>query len=195
MVDYGSSSRDHLEGQSESTVHLLESAHSTDITSRKSPTKSSWSIITASTFSVICVVFAMAFLLSGKKTDSAALVSSSSFSSKSKSFSITATNEYGQYNGSSYPWMSEIEGTRLVEPYKVTLLKLTGTVTLKDYNYTWTIVNDNGLKATDDYVIIDTLANKQSVQFLNTGIYTLKVKLLDSTGSTKYSYSTRMVCK
>ena len=91
--------------------------------------------------------------------------------------------------------MSEIEGTRLVEPYKVTLLKLTGTVTLKDYNYTWTIVNDNGLKATDDYVIIDTLANKQSVQFLNTGIYTLKVKLLDSTGSTKYSYSTRMVCK
>jgi hypothetical protein len=91
--------------------------------------------------------------------------------------------------------MSEVEGTQLVEPYKQTLLTVLGTVNVDDYTYTWTIVNDNGLEATDDYVVIETSENMQSVQFLNTGIYSMKVKLLNSSGKTKYSYSTRLVCK
>lgn len=91
--------------------------------------------------------------------------------------------------------MSEIEGTQLVEPYKQTLLTVVGTVDSDNYIYKWSIVNDNGLEATDDYAVIEAVSNKQSVQFLNTGIYTLKVKLVNSAGKTKYSYSTRLVCK
>lgn len=191
MVDYGSSSRDHLEEQSESTSRLLESA---DKIPRNTPSKSSWSIVAASTFGIICLVFATAFLVSGiKTTDTVGLNSNSLLSTKT--FSIVATNEYGQYDGSPYPWMSEVEGTQLVEPYKQTLLTVLGTVNVANYTYTWTIVNDNGLKASNDFIVNEALANKQTVQFLNTGIYSMKVKLLDSSGKTKYSYSTRLVCK
>lgn len=194
MVDYGSSSRDHLEEQSESTSRLLESARISDEVSRKPPSKSSWSIVAASTFSIICLVFATAFLVSGKTTtDSVGLNSNSLLTSKT--FTLVATNEYGQYDGTPYPWMSEIEGTQLVEPYKQTLLTVVGTVDSDNYIYKWSIVNDNGLEATDDYAVIEAVSNKQSVQFLNTGIYTLKVKLVNSAGKTKYSYSTRLVCK
>jgi hypothetical protein len=194
MVDYGSSSRDHLEEQSESTSRLLESARNPNEISRSPPSKSSWSIVAASTFSIICLVFATAFLVSEKKTTDTAGLNSNSLLS-TKTFSLVASNEYGQYDGSSYPWMSEVEGTQLVEPYKQTLLTVLGTVNVEEYTYTWTIVNDNGLEATDDYVVIETSENMQSVQFLNTGIYSMKVKLLNSSGKTKYSYSTRLVCK
>jgi hypothetical protein len=194
MVDYGSSSRDRLEEQTESTSRLLESARYPHEITRKPPSKSSWSIVAASTFSIICLVFATAFLVSGKKTTDTARLNSNPLLS-STTFSLVASNEYGQYDGSSYPWMSEVEGTQLVEPHKQTLLTVVGTVHVEDYTYTWTIVNDNGLKATDDYVLIESMENMQSVRFLKTGIYSMKVKLLNSSGKTKYSYSTRLVCK
>lgn len=195
MSNYGSTSRDSLEEQRDTSSPLLNSGDGDIDSTTIIKAKPRLSVIVASTLTIICLAVAAVFLLTGGSSSVSLSEDSTDYLSTSKSFTITATNEYGSYDGSSYPWMSDVEGTQLVEPYKSTLLSLYGSVTYSDYSYSWKVTNDNGLKNSGDYVVMSDVNNSQGLIFKNTGIYTVKVKLLNAAGSTKYSYTTRLVCK
>ena len=108
---------------------------------------------------------------------------------------IVATNEYGQFNQKAYyPWMNEVPGTQLVEPYKETALTVVGSlVNGGRYTYTWTIENFN--EDGTAFVKAGKFQTTQKVTFTRTGKYTLVVEALDTQGSTVASFTTRLVCK
>lgn len=44
----------------------------------------------------------------------------------SDELTVTAFNEYGRFEG-PYPWMDDVKGTQLIEPYRSTTLTVSGT--------------------------------------------------------------------
>jgi hypothetical protein len=55
--------------------------------------------------------------------------------------SVIATNEYGRFDA-PYPWMNEIEGTQLVEPFRDTQLELVGSVVASgQYTFQWNLTD------------------------------------------------------
>ena len=157
--------------------------------------KSRWPAAVLSFGSLVCIVVMSVFLLDGGNVNKTFDGESEDASQSSRGFTVRATNEYGYYDGSNYPWMSEISGTQLVEPYKSTLLTLNGLETDDEFVYSWTIVNENGLNNTKDFVNQNESSNTLSLVFQNAGIYSLDILLSNTTGYVKYSYSTRLVCK
>jgi hypothetical protein len=195
MTNYGSDSRDRMEEQSVTSRLLVTADDSTEIADI-STVKSRWPAAVLSIASLVCIVVMSIFLLDGTKTTKTFETGSQNvLQSSSRSFAVRATNEYGYYDGSKYPWMSDISGTQLVEPYKSTLLTLNGLAASDEFSYSWTIANENGLTDKTDFVNQIKNSNTLSVVFQNAGIYSLNVLLTNSTGAVKYSYSTRLVCK
>jgi hypothetical protein len=195
MTNYGSDSRDRMEEQSVTSRLLVTADDSTEIADI-STVKSRWPAALLSIASLVCIVVMSIFLLDGTKTTKTFETGSQNvLQSSSRSFAVRATNEYGYYDGSKYPWMSDISGTQLVEPYKSTLLTLNGLAASDEFSYSWTIANENGLTDKTDFVNQTKNSNTLSVVFQNAGIYSLNVLLTNSTGAVKYSYSTRLVCK
>lgn len=195
MTNYGSDSRDRIEEQSVTSRLLVTADDSTEIADI-STIKSRWPAAVLSIASLVCIVVMSIFLLDGTKTTKTFETGSQNvLQSSSRSFAVRATNEYGFYDGSKYPWMSDISGTQLVEPYKSTLLTLNGLAASDEFSYSWTIANENGLTDKTDFVNQIKNSNTLSVVFQNAGIYSLNVLLTNSTGAVKYSYSTRLICK
>jgi hypothetical protein len=57
---------------------------------------------------------------------------------------LTASNEYGQFEA-EYPWLNDVEGTQLVEPYKDTTLEITGAyVDSGLYKFLWSLTDFPG---------------------------------------------------
>jgi hypothetical protein len=112
-----------------------------------------------------------------------------------KDFHIIASNEYGVFVGDPYPWMQDVEGTQLVEPYKTTSLTLDGTIIDKDSHYVWNIKLDSKVTKIENFR--GTLANtaNQTLVFQQVGIYTVTVVVFNKKGDQTYSYVSRLVCK
>lgn len=98
---------------------------------------------------------------------------------------ITATNEYGQFTA-PYPWMNDVYGTQLIEPYKATTLTLSGTyIDNADYSYVWVIEGQD-----------ENLSGAAPVLTLTSvGKYTVDVHAFDSAGAYVSTFSTLFICK
>ena len=196
MPDYGS--RDHVEDQSSFDhliVHGEDSDHPINV-----PTKSRWSLLLSSTIGVMLISTLLILLASSSKkfTTSEGGIKVQELVSSSK-MSLAATNEYGQFNGKSYPWMKDVEGTQLVEPYKNTTLTLSGSYIKESYTYVWQITNeDEEINMSYNPTLMNMTSTRRStidIVLYETGLYKIRIHFYDSDGELKHSYSTRLVCK
>lgn len=106
---------------------------------------------------------------------------------------VTASNEYGVFDGHNYPWMSEVEGTQLVEPYKVTYLKLSGSYTKnKDKIY---VIDITGVDDKNYHYSEKTTSTQLSITLKDVGKYDAKVHVFSDDGSYEATYHTRFICK
>jgi hypothetical protein len=105
---------------------------------------------------------------------------------------LIASNEYGTFKA-PYPWMTDVPGTQLVEPYKTTNLTLTGTAVDSGlYFFEWIIEGFDG-KMKDG-------ASTQTIVVTEPKIFpiTINAYLISDASSTSeaaFSYSTRLVSK
>ena len=106
---------------------------------------------------------------------------------------MTASNEYGVFLG-PYPWMTQIVGTQLVEPFKNTTLSLSGSSVASGlYIFTWDIA---GFESEYTAISLGELA----IVFQDPKIYNITITAYlasdkNCTGTAQYTYSTRLVCK
>lgn len=106
---------------------------------------------------------------------------------------MTASNEYGVFLG-PYPWMTQIVGTQLVEPFKNTTLSLSGSSVASGlYIFTWDIT---GFESEYTAISLGELA----IVFQDPKIYNITITAYlasdkNCTGTAQYTYSTRLVCK
>lgn len=184
-------------------------AHADQSSATPVPAKRGWSWVLSPILSVIFVTSMLAFMTSGKKSTApeshdgtaSEIFASSSFSSSSSKIYLTATNEYGSFDGKSYPWMSDVTGTQLVEPYKNTTLTLSGSYVKSKYTYSWAITNedtddDNYDDDSSPFIgSISSNASFQTIVFTETGIYKIIIAAVDSTGAVVHTYQTRLICK
>lgn len=194
MSDYGA--RDYVEDQSNSIDHLLIHEHEMNITTNGR--RSRWPLVLSTAVGLIVGSAVLLLLTSGNSLYSSSNKSLHSASELSKkttlTFSLVASNEYGSFDGKSYPWMSDVSGTQLVEPYKNTTLVLTPSIS-GTYTYKWSILSESGSAVTDAYTgDMDSTSNSQEVVFVKTGIYLVKIHLYNSTGLV-HIYTTRLVSK
>ena len=114
---------------------------------------------------------------------------------RSTELGIVATNEYGQFTSKAmYPWMNEVPGTQLVEPYKETALTVVGSlVNGGRYTYTWTIDNYN--EDGTSFIKSGKFQTTQKITFTRTGTYSITVEALDTQGSLVSTFSTSLICK
>jgi hypothetical protein len=107
---------------------------------------------------------------------------------------LLATNEYGSWEAADhYPWMKEVAGTQLVEPYKNTQLGLLGPLIQEgEWTYRWQVPDYPDQEDLGDLSNTGPLIN---VVFKKVGIYSLTVSMMDSTGKTRYQFHTRLICK
>ena len=108
----------------------------------------------------------------------------------SEMMTVRSSNEYGEWKAAKdYPWMKDVEGTQLVEPYKKTLLELSGPAVEENegFHYIWEIPGYNG--------DLSSKSSKIELMFTEIGIYTLTVYVMDTSSKAKYAYTTRLVCK
>jgi Common central domain of tyrosinase len=115
---------------------------------------------------------------------------------KAVSIAIVATNEYGQFAQKEYyPWMNEVPGTQLVEPYKETALTLVGSVLNSGatYNWKWTIENFN--EDGSSWMKEGKFQTTQKLTFTKTGIFNITIEAQDTAGHVAHTYSTRLICK
>ena len=106
---------------------------------------------------------------------------------------MTASNEYGVFLG-PYPWMTQIVGTQLVEPFKNTTLSLSGSSVASGlYIFTWDIT---GFESEYTAISLGELA----IVFQDPKIYNITITAYlasdkNCTGTAQYTYSTRLVWK
>lgn len=109
---------------------------------------------------------------------------------------VTATNEYGSFVAEPYNWMKDVDGTQLVEPYKVTNLAISGSKieSTKLFTYAWQIKfqGDGDDAFTGD---INTDAVSSQLIFKKVGKYDLTVFLINTEGVAIHSYTTLLICK
>ena len=103
---------------------------------------------------------------------------------------LKATNEYGSFSA-PYPWLEDVSGSQIVEPYKSTVLSLSGAYA-SGSTFSWSL----------DYPSEDeptqwTGSNAQAAVTINEpGAYAITVEAFDSkTGSFRGRYTTLLVCR
>lgn len=96
---------------------------------------------------------------------------------------IYATNEYGHYEG-PYPFFDDYPGAQLVEPYKETMIQLTGSLSSGNFNYLWKIEGDS----------TTTQSDQIQVTLTNPGLYGIDVHVF---AGAKYvsTYSTHLIVR
>ena len=119
----------------------------------------------------------------------------SSYVSSSDSASISvinliASNEYGTFKA-PYPWMTDVPGTQLVEPYKTTTLTLTGTAVDSGlYSFKWIIEGFDG-KMIDGTTTQTIVVKEPKIYLVTINAYLIS----DASSEASISYSTRLVSK
>ena len=201
MTSYGTTDRTYDEDEVESN-DLLPLIDPNPIITKSAPAKRIWSLVLSSIMGAIVLTTMLAFMTSSKKNNGSEMNSATNIESLSTTkMSVIATNEYGQFDGKSYPWMSDVTGTQLVEPYKNTTLTLFGSYIKSKYTYAWSITNessgdDSNEDASASYIgTISSDASFQTVTFIETGIYKIGITVYSSSGDVVHTYETRLVCK
>jgi hypothetical protein len=117
---------------------------------------------------------------------------SSADAAATSAMNLIASNEYGTFKA-PYPWMTDVPGTQLVEPYKTTTLTLTGTAVDSGlYSFAWIIEGFDGKMKEG--------ASTQSIIVKEPKIFpiTINAYLISAASSSSepaFSYSTRLVSK
>ena len=201
MTAYGSTDRTYADDEVESH-NLLPVIDRNNPSSKSAPARRIWSSVLSSMMVVIVLTTMLAFITSGKKSsgsDINAMINVESLSTTK--ISVIAANEYGHFDGKSYPWMLDVTGTQLVEPYKNTTLTLSGSYIKSKYTYAWSITiesssDDSNEDASASYIgTISSNASFQTVMFIETGIYKIGITVYSSSGDVVHTYETRLVCK
>ena len=109
----------------------------------------------------------------------------------SSAISLTASNEYGTFSA-PYPWMTDVLGTQLVEPYKESILTLSGSAVDSNlYSFEWIISDFDG-----EYD--RTAARSQTIIFTDANIYNITINAYLTSGDSStavYTYQTRLISK
>ncbi len=99
---------------------------------------------------------------------------------------VTASNEYGVFER-YYPWLDDVAGSQLVEPYKETTLTLSGSLVTSGYEYSWSIVKYTGE--------LEYNSLTQKVTLTAPGVYPITVNIIDSKSTIVATYTTLLICK
>jgi len=175
----------HLEEQ-----EISYEVHSTQVNSKKRSTVLVSSIVIATIFAGLLfgTVYQSGMLAPGATMRSKLLSTPSSsdiVTATSDEIYITATNEYGQFTA-PYPWMNDVAGTQLIEPYRETTLTLTGTYAESEgYSFVWVI---EGLDTTLE-------GTSPTLTLTDVGKYTVNVHAYNADGDYQATYSTLFICK
>lgn len=103
---------------------------------------------------------------------------------------IQASNEYGTFTA-PYPWLEDVIGSQLVEPYKQTTLTITGAYST-GCTYDWNL----NYPSSESPMLWSESTPLSSITLTQTGTYSLTLEAYDSkTGSFKGRYSTLLVVK
>lgn len=98
---------------------------------------------------------------------------------------LTAMNEYGHFDA-PYPWMKDIPGTQLIEPYKTSTLTLTGNYPATEgYSFIW-VINDEA---------IDWNGPVFDLTVPEVGKFPIDIHAYDKEGNYLATYSTLLVSK
>lgn len=102
---------------------------------------------------------------------------------------IVASNEYGVFKG-PYPWLEDIVGSQIVEPYKLTELIITSS-TSADYpmHYKWSFSDD---VIANSSVLCD---EQCSITLTKVGNHNVTVNAFNSEDHLVASFSTLLICK
>jgi hypothetical protein len=110
----------------------------------------------------------------------------------STDITMTASNEYGRFSA-DYPWMNDIEGTQLLEPYKMTELTISGSyISLNDdINYVLVIsgIDDDTYKYNEYFN-----EPKVFITLKEVGKYDVSLHVFGGDGYLA-TYNTRFICK
>lgn len=99
---------------------------------------------------------------------------------------VTATNEYGKFSA-PYPWLEEVAGSQLVEPYKTTTLTLTGSLAEDSSNkFVWVV---------DGFDNQETTTPSVDMVFTTIGNYNIHVHVYSSEGAYQGTYKTLLINK
>jgi hypothetical protein len=109
----------------------------------------------------------------------------------SNDITISASNEYGKFTA-DYPWMKDVQGTQLLEPYKMTELTLSGSYTLTDdtkYILVISGIDDETYKYTQYFN-----EEKVYITLKQVGKYDVSLHVFGG-GGYLATYNTRFICK
>ena len=110
--------------------------------------------------------------------------------------SVTASNEYGVFSA-PYPWLNDIEGSQIVEPYKKTTLELSGPAVKSGlFTFRWSILAADNPKSYLDATI--TPHTKRTVTFTELKNYNITITaypVSNSSGEVIQTYSTLLIAK
>ena len=113
---------------------------------------------------------------------------------------FTASNEYGVFDRSAYPWLDYPNmNSQLVEPMKITILTIAGaTANLNSY-FEWSFGDSNNdqieIIEDDDPDITRTRGASIVLKFLKTGIFSITVTEFDASSKRLQSYTTSAISK
>lgn len=99
--------------------------------------------------------------------------------------SFVATNEYGQYSG-IYPWLDDVPGSQIVEPYKKTTLTASGRLVSKGSSvFFWEIEGKSDIYN----------GTSLTTKFKDTKVRTATIHAFDGEGDYQMSYSTLLISR
>lgn len=110
---------------------------------------------------------------------------------------LAATNEYGQFDsvGAPYPWLEDVYGSQIVEPYKNTTFTVAGEYfNARKFTFEWYINGSpqiTGEQKADGIYVGDTLV----VYYEKCGSYNVTIKAISSDGSVALSFRTLAIVK
>lgn len=102
---------------------------------------------------------------------------------------IIASNEYGVFEG-PYPWLEDVLGSQIVEPYKLTELTIASSIAADfPVHYKWQFSDD---VVPDSSVLCD---EQCSITLTKVGNHNVTVNAFDSEDHLVASFSTLLICK
>jgi hypothetical protein len=98
---------------------------------------------------------------------------------------ITAMNNYGAFSA-PYSFLDEIPGSKIIEPYRDTVVSLGGTYTESaTYSYIWKIEGSGK----------QFFGTSNKIMLTKTGVYDIQIDIYNAHAQYIASFSTKLICK